>query len=223
MYLKRMMKKGEWCDTIMIKAIASMWSVRISVIYANNFTQVKFRHDVAACQADIVLLYNGHYVHGHYIATVHAAGDNFLIGRVHKDEVGYDRDTDKMERQHRNDFDWQEEGDNAMVTIPLDSYNALTSKYSTEGVTLIRKREYDILLQKAEMYDKIKRVYDEGGNIEETLTGDAQNIPLPSLGGNTGDKSGAGSKRKSNGGGEDDDNNSQDDNGSTRRPDDPTI
>ena len=222
-YLKRMMKNGEWCDTIMIKAIASMWSVRISVIYANNFTQVKFRHDVAACQADIVLLYNGHYVHGHYIATVHAAGDNFLIGRVHKDEVGYDRDTDKMERQHRSDFDWQEEGDNAMVTIPLDSYNALTSKYGTEGVTLIGKREYDILLRKAEMYDKIKKVYDEGGNIEETLTGDAQNIPLPSLGGNTGDKSGAGSKRKSNGGGEDDDNNSQDDNGSTRRPDDPTI
>ena len=110
-----------------------------------------------------------------------------------------------------------------MVTIPLDSYNALTSKYSTEGVTLIGKREYDILLRKAEMYDKIKKVYDEGENIEETLTGDAQNIPLPSLGGNTGDKSGAGSKRKSNGGGEDDDNNSQDDNGSTRRPDDPTI
>ena len=95
-----MMKNGEWCDTIMIKAIASMWSIRISVIYANNFTQVKFRHDVAACQADIVLLYNGHYVNGHYIATVHAAGDNFLIGRVHKDEVGCDRDTDKMEWQH---------------------------------------------------------------------------------------------------------------------------
>ena len=103
-YLKRMMKNGEWCDTIMIKAIASMWSVRISVIYANNFTQMKFRHDVAACQADIVLLYNGHYVNGHYIAAVHAAGDNFLIGRVHKDEVGYDRDTDKMERQHQSDF-----------------------------------------------------------------------------------------------------------------------
>ena len=51
-----------------------------------------------------------------------------------------------MEWQHRSDFDWQEEGDNFMVTIPLDSYNALTSKYGTEGVTLIRKREYDILL-----------------------------------------------------------------------------
>ena len=128
-----------------------------------------------------------------------------------------------MEWQHRLDYDWEEEGDNPMVTIPLDSYNVLTTKYGSEGVTLIGKREYDILLRKAEMYDKIKKVYDEGGNIEETLTGDAQNIPLPSLGGNTGDKSGAGSKRKSNGGGEDDDNNSQDDNGSTRRPDDPTI
>ena len=145
-YLQRMMKNGEWCDTIMMKAIASMWSVKISVIYANNFHQVKFRHDVAACQADIVVLYNGHYVHGHYIATVHAAGDNFLIGQVHKDEEGYDRDTDKMERQHRLDYDWQEEGDNPMVTLPLDSYNALTTKYGTEGVTLIGKREYDILL-----------------------------------------------------------------------------
>ena len=94
-----------------------------------------------------------------------------------------------MERQHRSDFDWQEEGDNTMVTIPLDSYNALTSKYGTEGVTLIGKREYDILLQKVEIYDKIRNVYEEGGNIEETISGDAQNIPLPSLAGNTGDKS----------------------------------
>ena len=162
MYLQRMMKNGEWCDTIMIKAIASMWSIRISVIYANNFHQVKFHHDVAACQADIVLLHNGHYVHGHYIATVHSAGDNFLIGWVHKDEAGYDRDTDKMEQQHWLDFDWQEEGDNPMVTIPLDSYNALTTKYGTEGVTLIGKREYDILLRKAEMYDKIKRFMMKG-------------------------------------------------------------
>ena len=49
-----------------------------------------------------------------------------------------------------------------MVTIPLDSYNALTTKYGTEGVTLIGKREYDILLQKAEMYDKIKRFMMKG-------------------------------------------------------------
>ena len=81
-----------------------------------------------------------------------------------------------------------------MVTIPLASYNVLTSKYGTEGVTLIGKREYDILLRKVEMYDKIKNVYEEGGNIEETLSGDAQNIPLPSLRGNTGDKSGGGDK-----------------------------
>ena len=72
MYLQHMMKNAEWCDII--------WSIRISVIYANNFHQVKFHHDVAACQADIVLLHNGHYVHGHYIATVHSTGDNFLIG-----------------------------------------------------------------------------------------------------------------------------------------------
>ena len=42
--------------------------------------------------------------------------------------------------QHRSDFDWQEEGDSPMVTIPLDSYNALTSKYGTEGVTYRKER-----------------------------------------------------------------------------------
>ena len=31
------------------------------------------------------------------------------------------------------------------------------------------------------MYDKIKKVYEEGGNIEETLSGDAQNIPYHHL------------------------------------------
>ena len=43
-----------------------------------------------------------------------------------------------------------------MVTIPLDSYNALTTKYGSDTVAFVGKREYDILLQKAEIYDKIK-------------------------------------------------------------------
>ena len=96
-YLELMMKNGQWCDTVMIKAIVSMWAVKISVIYADTFYQVKYHHDDAACYADIVLLYNGHYVHGHYIATVHACGDNFLIGIPHRPDEGYDRDTDRME------------------------------------------------------------------------------------------------------------------------------
>ena len=62
------------------------------------------------------------------------------------------------------------------------------------------------------MYDKIKNIYEEGGNIEETLSGDAQHIPLRSVGGNTGDKSGGSDKS---GGGNDDDNNGEDE--STRR------
>ena len=70
-----------------------------------------------------------------------------------------------MEWQHRLDFDWQEEGDNPMVTISLGSFNALTAKYGTEGVTLIGRKEYDILLRKVEMYDKIKKVYDEGETL----------------------------------------------------------
>ena len=51
-------------------------------------------------------------------------------------------------------IDWTMTG-KKKVTIPLDSYNVLTTKYGSECVTLIGKREYDILLRKAEMYEKI--------------------------------------------------------------------
>ena len=109
----------------------------------------------------------------------------------------------------------------------LDSYNAITSKYGTDGVTFLGWSEYEILKRKAEMYDKIKQVYEEGGDNEGTITGDIQHLALPSLGGTSnvgGNEVNAGGKHKAT------DNNdengsqaSQDEGGSKRKPDDPTI
>ena len=39
---------------------------------------MKHQHDLLAKDANIVLLYNDHYVNGNYIATVKAKGDNFI-------------------------------------------------------------------------------------------------------------------------------------------------
>ena len=76
-----------WCDTIMIKGIASMWSVKITVMYADTFYKVPYHHELASSLADIVLLFNGNYVNGHYCATLKVRGDNFVIGS-HMQEKG---------------------------------------------------------------------------------------------------------------------------------------
>ena len=108
-----------------------------------------------------------------------------------------------------------------MVLLPLDSYNAITSKYGTDGVTFLGWSEYEILKRKAEMYDKIKQVYEEGGDIEGTITGDMQHLALPSLPllGGMGNVDGGKRKATDN----NDENGLQDEGASKRKPDDPTI
>ena len=89
-YLKYMMQI--WCDSIMLKGLTSMWVAKITGVYTDTLYQVKYHHDIAACNANIILLYNSNYVHAHYITTLKVHGDNHPV-------EGYNRDhDDRMER-----------------------------------------------------------------------------------------------------------------------------
>ena len=160
-----MMKNKVWCDTIMIKGIASMWSVKITVMYADTFYKVPYRHELASPLADIVLLFNGNYVNGHYCATLKVRGDNFVIGIPYAGE-GYCREDDRMERSGRGDYEWSEEGEVPMVSMPLESFNELLSKYDEGEITVIPRSEYDMLKKKADLYDEMRKMLDKGKDIE---------------------------------------------------------
>ena len=126
-YLLHMMKDGTWCDLVALKAIASMWAAKITVISANTFYQTKIRHDGPAQGADIVVLFNGNYILGHYVSCLKTNGSHFIIG-IPEEGPGYLRMTDRVERSKRGDFDWQDEGDVELCYIPLDVYLQLREK-----------------------------------------------------------------------------------------------
>ena len=225
-YLEYMMKNKVWCDTIMIKGIASMWSVKITVMYADTFYKVPYRHELASPLADIVLLFNGHYVNGHYCATLKVRGDNFVIGIPYAGE-GYCRDDDRMERSGRGDYEWSEEGEVPMVSMPLESFNELLSKYDEGEITVIPRSEYDMLKKKADLYDEMRKMLDKGKDIEGVPETAPTHLSLGTGGTGTGStgtgSTGTGSGGKKSGGDKGDGTESQDENGAKRNPADPTV
>ena len=201
-YLEYIMKDGVWCEPIILKAIASMWAARITIIHADTFYQTKIRHQGTPYNADIVLVFNGSYHHAHYIATVRTNGENFILGIPEKCE-GYERNKDRVERAKRKEFDWKEEGEDELVVIPMEIYK--------------------MLVYKSEQYDKMVE-------LAKKPTPDLEKEPeprLPSLdpdaGSRSASKPSAGSKRKDNGKGGDDDDDNDDDEDDDRDPADPTT
>ena len=58
-----------YCDSIFVKLLASMWGIRITLIRSDNCQQLKFRHDLDLEDADLVLLFNLIPVNEHYSAV----------------------------------------------------------------------------------------------------------------------------------------------------------
>ena len=153
-YLLYMMRDGIWCDIIMIKALASMWACKITIFTANSLYIDNFRHNFDPFVADICLLFNGNHTQGHYCSVVRTDGQNFIIAKP-KYHASYDRATDRLERGFRKDYDWMDEGENAMMQIPVDVYKSM--------------------LHKCQMYDKMVQLTQEKEKESEDVP------PLPSL------------------------------------------
>ena len=141
-YLKTMCQDKEWCDQIIIKAISSMWGAKITVLNADTLYENKYRHDGDPQDADICLLYNGSYLHGHYLACVRTNGTNFLLG-VNELAEGYSRVEDRIERRLRNDYMWAEEGDDEIMAIPVSLYASLLNKAEKYDQLIAKMKEVE--------------------------------------------------------------------------------
>ena len=174
-YLLEMMKNQVWCDMVCLKAIASMWGAKITVINADTLYRTNIRHKGLPQDADICVMFNGNYITGHYVSCLKTNGQNFIIG-IPKEGPGYRRETDRIERKMRGDYDRKKDGEEDLMVIPISVYKTL--------------------VHKAEQYDKMKKIADE----ESRHTGGDGGVPpLPRLGTDDGDQ-----RRGSGGGGKGD-------------------
>ena len=133
-------------DLSLLKLIASMWSVRITVVRCDTLSEVRIRHDLPLEQAEIVLLYNGVPVMGHYCAGIKGSSDNTFMKLDCKRVVRnlkYEKEVDVIERLERKDVLWDLEKDTDVM----------------EGCKiLVDKKEYDVLKKKAAQLDQINLV-----------------------------------------------------------------
>ena len=150
-------------DLCMLKLIASMWSVRITILRCDSLSEVRIRHDLPLDKAEIVLIYNGVPVLGHYCGAIKGTYDTRFMKLDCKRVVRnlkYDKEVDAIERLERKDVLWD---------LDKDTDVMVGSKI------LVDKKEYDVLKKKAAQLDQINVVL-RGG----TATG--QLPPLASLG-----------------------------------------
>ena len=65
-YLKYMLENGVWGDFIVLTLISTMWGVRITVLRGDSCSEVRIRHNCDLVDSDVVILFNGREVAGHY-------------------------------------------------------------------------------------------------------------------------------------------------------------
>ena len=119
-----------------------MWGAKITVLNADTLYENKYRHDGDPQDADICLLYNGSYLHGHHLACVRTNGTNFLLG-VPELAEGYNRVEDRIERRMRNDYMWAEEGDEEIMAIPVSLYASLLNKAEKYDQLIAKMKEVE--------------------------------------------------------------------------------
>ena len=57
-----------YCDSIFIKLVASIWGIRITIVRTDNCAELKFRHNFNLDDVDMALLCSGVPSEGHYNA-----------------------------------------------------------------------------------------------------------------------------------------------------------
>ncbi|MCG8626055.1 MAG: hypothetical protein MJE68_29165, partial [Proteobacteria bacterium] len=110
-YLHWMAKPREYGDIIMIKLIASLWAVRITVIRSDSLGELRFRHDLPFEEADMVWIYNSQPIHGHYspaICVKDGIPETLEVGDKLVRSKQYDVEVDRLERKGMKIWRWKE-------------------------------------------------------------------------------------------------------------------
>lgn len=98
-YLHHISEDAEWCDGVVLKLLASMWSVRITVLRSDSCTELRFRHDLPIDDERVhfILLYNCSFEMGHYSSVSKAKVPARKMNR-HKN---FNLDVDDEEKEDR--------------------------------------------------------------------------------------------------------------------------
>ena len=140
-----------YCDSIFIKLVASMWGIRITIVRTDNCAELKFRHNFKLDDVDMSLLYNGAPSQGHYNALI-KVGKELSTYKLNCKEVkrsnNYDPNLDVLERLERKDVIG---GSLSQLIVPDPP------PPSEESVT-ITKKEYENLIEKSRQLDMIMKV-----------------------------------------------------------------
>ena len=139
-YLKHILEDGKWGDIIVLYLIAAMWGIRITVIREDACVQLNIRHNEDLINADLILLYNGMEISGHYTGVTRLDQTKLKCASIRKTaKFDYMVDQTEMDRKFHN----------------LESTEVVVK--SDRLATLVAKEvEYDDLMKK---YDDLKRKY----------------------------------------------------------------
>ena len=55
-----------WGDSVILSLLASIWSVRVTIVVSRTLQEVRFRHDLDLKFTDISLVFNTSEGNGHY-------------------------------------------------------------------------------------------------------------------------------------------------------------
>ena len=153
MWCEYILQDKNYCDSIFLKLVASMWGLRVTIVRTDNCAELKFRHDMKLDDADLCLLYNGVPVKGHYTGLI-KVGKGLSTYKLNCKEVkrsqNYNRQMDVMERLERKDVVG---GDLAELIIPDPPAGT-----PSEDTVTITKKEYKMLVEKSKQLDIIKKV-----------------------------------------------------------------
>ena len=105
-WCKYILRDRAWCDEIFIKLVTSMWGCKISVLRSDSLHSTMYRYEGSFHLADIILMYNGSPVKGHYSPVGHCGkGLVFKSNSIEylKFSPNYKKNIDLEERLDRRD------------------------------------------------------------------------------------------------------------------------
>ena len=69
-YFKHMVKDKTWGDIVCLYLIASMWSLRVTVLNSSTLGEMRIRHYMSFSLVDLPIVFNSHEVYGHFSACI---------------------------------------------------------------------------------------------------------------------------------------------------------
>ena len=102
-YFKHMVKDKTWGDIVCLYLIASMWSLRVTVLNSSTLGEMRIRHNMSFSLVDLPIVFNSHEVYGHFSACIRGNKEMLFAGKLLKSN-GYDVEKDIADRLLHSSF-----------------------------------------------------------------------------------------------------------------------